>query len=157
MWEMILNHFILILLNRKEGRVGIDMLGEFLGELRGKIFGFRVLPLKDQNPVIEYSIQGQGTLMGVDLTQTSTSQSVASGAFFEAKGRGIITTNDGEMITWIGHGTGQPKGPRGVSFRGARFYKTGSQKYPSFNGLVSVFEIELDDAGNVYEKQWQWK
>jgi hypothetical protein len=133
------------------------MLGEYLGELRGKIIGSRVLPLEGQNPVIEYSIQGQGTLLGEDMTQMSTTKSVASGGFYEAQGQGIIATNDGEMITWIGHGTGQPMGARGATFRGARFYRTGSPKHVRFNGLVSVFEIELDSEGNVQEKFWQWK
>ncbi len=133
------------------------MLGEYLGEIRGKVTGIRVLPLEGANPVIEYSFQGQGTLLGIELIQMSTSKSVASGGLYEAQGHGVIVTNDGEIINWTGQGIGCPNSPRGASFRGARFYRTSSQKHARFNGLVAVFEVEVDNDGNALEKFWQWK
>jgi hypothetical protein len=51
----------------------------------------------------------------------------------------------------------RPVGPRRTTFRGARFYRTGSQKHARFNGLVSVFEVGVNNEGNVQEKFWQWK
>lgn len=133
------------------------MLGEYLGEIKGKVTGIRVLPLEDRNPAIEYSIQGQGTLKGVDLIQMTTSKSVASGGLYEAEGQGIIMAVDGGTITWTGQGIGRPVGPKGASFRGARFYKTNTEKLAGFNGLVAAFEVEVDSDGNVLEKFWQWK
>jgi len=133
------------------------MLGEYLGEIRGKVTGVRVLPPVGDNPAIEYSIQGQGKLLGADLIQMTTSRSVAVGGLYDAEGYGVIVTNDGELINWKGSGIGVPKGPRGASFRGARIYRTGSQKLARFNGLVAVFEVEVDNDGNVEEKFWQWK
>lgn len=133
------------------------MLGEYLGEIRGKVTGVRVLPLEGSSPAIEYSIQGQGKLLGIDLIQMLTSKSVASGGLYEAQGQGVIVTNEGEIVNWTGQGIGYPNGPRGASFRGARFYRTGSQKLSRFNGLVAVFEVEVDNDGNVLEKFWQWK
>lgn len=133
------------------------MLGEYLGEIRGKVTGIRVLPPEGSDPAIEYSIQGQGRLMGVDLIQMTTNRSVASAGLYEARGNGVIVTDDGELIRWTGQGTGRPIGPRGASFRGARFYRTESQKLARFDGLVSVFEVDVDNDGNVIEKFWQWK
>lgn len=133
------------------------MLGEYLGEIRGKVTGIRVLPPEGSDPAIEYSIQGQGRLMGVDLIQMTTNRSVASAGLYEARGNGVIVTDDGELIRWTGQGTGRPIGPRGASFRGARFYRTESQKLARFDGLVSVFEVDVDNDGNMIEKFWQWK
>ncbi len=133
------------------------MLGEYLGEIRGKVTGIRVLPPEGSSPVIEYTVQAQGKLMGMDLIQTATTRSVASGGLYEAHGKGILISKDGEMINWRGRGIGKPVGPRGASFRGARFFRTVSQKLASFDGLVVVFEVEVDNDGNVIEKFWQWK
>jgi hypothetical protein len=91
------------------------------------------------------------------LSQMTTAKSVASGGLYEAKGHGVIVTNDGDMVNWTGHGIGCTNGLRGASFRGARFYRTGSQKLARFNGLVAVFEVEIDNDGNVLEKFWQWR
>jgi hypothetical protein len=87
----------------------------------------------------------------------ATAKSVASVRLYEAQGQGVIVTNDGEMVNWTGHGIGCTNGLRGASFRGARFYRTGSQKLARFNGLVAVFEVEIDNDGNVLEKFWQWR
>lgn len=133
------------------------MLGEYLGEIRGRVTGIRVLPPEGSDPAIEYSIQGQGKLLGVDLIQMATDRSVASAGLYEARGNGVIVTDDGELIKWTGQGTGRPLGPRGASFRGARFYRTRSQKLARFDGLVAIFEVEVDNDGNVIEKFWQWK
>lgn len=95
--------------------------------------------------------------MGVELIQMTTSKSVASDGLYEAEGQGIIMTENKGMITWTGHGIGRPVGPKGASFRGARFYKTDSEKLAQFKGLVTVFEVEIDNDGNVQEKFWQWK
>ncbi len=107
--------------------------------------------------MIEYSIQGQGKLSGVELIQMTTNRSAASAGLYEARGNGIIVTNDGELIRWTGQGTGRPIGPGGASFRGARFYRTGSRELARFDGLVAVFEVEVDNDGSVTEKFWRWK
>ena len=40
------------------------MLGEMIGESRGKISGMRVLPSQGQSPVVEVSFQSGGKLLG---------------------------------------------------------------------------------------------
>jgi hypothetical protein len=52
------------------------MLGEKLGELRGKVTGQRVLPTDGPNPKVETSFEISGALLGVDATMLGTYWSV---------------------------------------------------------------------------------
>ena len=48
------------------------MLGEKLGELRGKVTGQRVLPSDGPNPKVETSFEISGALLGADATMLGT-------------------------------------------------------------------------------------
>ena len=108
------------------------MLGEMIGEEQGKITGVRVLPLADgnNNPRFELSFQGAGTLVGVDITNVGTYISVLTSAgVFNGAGQGVITTADGDIVTWTGTGIGTPTG-KGLAarWRGILYYQSSSQR-----------------------------
>jgi hypothetical protein len=131
------------------------MLGELLGESTGKRIVRRVL--STEPPKVEVTFEDSGNMLGVPTTGFGTYASVvrADGTILGA-GEGIMTTQDGEGITWKGSGQGK-FGPGGaVSYRGILYYRTLSQKLAQLNAAPGVFEFEVDPAGNTHSKVWAW-
>lgn len=135
------------------------MLGELFSEDQGKITGIRVLPAAGQDPQVEVSFQASGQIFGVDFTEIATYQSTLTPAgFMRGTGQGILTTNDGELVTWTGEGIGKPKGKGfAASWRGSVYYQTSSQRLSNLNGICAVFEHEVDETGNAKSKVFEWK
>jgi hypothetical protein len=135
------------------------MLGEMIGETRGKITGNRVLPSDGQAPKIESSFQESGKMFGMEVTDMGTYWSVTrAGGMLYGEGQGITMIKDGEMASWTGQGVGKFTGRGGaVSFRGALYYQTSSSKLARLNSVAVVFEFEVDETGNTHGKFWEWK
>ncbi len=134
------------------------MLGEQLGEERGKVTGTRVLSVGASGAEVEVSFSAAGKFMGMDVTDWGTYRSNSSdGKVFFGEGQGILMTRDGETITWTGQGSGRFSGPGTISYRGALYFHTSSQKLASVNGVCAVYEYEVDPEGNTHTKTWEWK
>ncbi len=132
------------------------MLGEKIGELKGKRLVRRVLSVDP--PTAEVTFEDGGKFFGVPVTGMGSYTSVvrADGSLF-GNGQGMSTTQDGEAATWTGTGLGQ-FGPGGsVSYRGMLFWKTTSKKLARLNNACTVFEYEVDPKGNTVAKLWEWK
>ncbi|MFZ3168797.1 MAG: hypothetical protein WA130_14375 [Candidatus Methanoperedens sp.] len=135
------------------------MLGEIIGETRGKVTGNRVLPSEGHAPKVETSFQGSGKIFGVEVTDMGTYRSAARavGGLF-GEGQGVTMTKDGEVAAWTGQGVGRFTGSgSAVSFRGAVYYQTTSAKLARLNNIAVVFEYETDENGNTHGKFWEWK
>ena len=140
------------------------MLGDQIGEVKGKLTGQRVLGLEEGEgvPKIEYSFSANGTMKEVDITHMATFWTIPrENVVFFGEGHGVIITTDGsaEMATEIGRGIGRfTDGGKKVRFRGSFFYRASSTGKVAFlNNLVGVFEYEVDEAGNTRHKVWEWK
>jgi hypothetical protein len=134
------------------------MLGDQLGEERGKITSQRVLDVEPQK--MEISFSGTGKLRGVETTMTVTYWSAfRSGGALYGEAKGILMSRDGqEMVTYTAEGIGRFVGPGKIRFVGSVFYSTASTgKLAFLNNLVAVFEHEVDESGNVSNKMWEWK
>jgi len=131
------------------------MLGEMIGEERGKITGQRVL----SDGKFEVTFQASGKIFGLDETNIGTySSKMMSDGTLYGKGQGALMTADGQMASWKGSGVGKFTGKgAGVSFRGAIYYRTNSPKLARLNGLAVVFEYETDEAAKTHNKSWEWK
>jgi hypothetical protein len=67
------------------------MLGDRLGESRGKIIGARVLPSEGQQIWMEVSFQGHGTLLGQEINDTGTyRQTVRPGGVLYGEGHVLM-------------------------------------------------------------------
>ena len=133
-----------------------DMLGEQIGETKGKRLVRRVISIDP--PTAEVSFEDAGQIFGVPTTGMGTYTSVVrpDGSIF-GHGQGITMTQDGEGITWTGTGIGK-FGPGGsVSYRGMLFFQTPSQKLARINNACGAFEYEVDASGNTVSKMWEWK
>lgn len=132
------------------------MLGDQLGESRGKKIVRRILSV---DPVrAEVTFEDSGQILGVPMTGTGTYTSVIrpDGSLF-GEGQGLTVTQDGEALIWTGSGIGA-FGPGGtISYRGMLYYRTASQKLARLNNASVAFEYEVDAAGNTHSRVWEWK
>ena len=132
------------------------MLGELLGETKGKRIVRRVL--SSDPPSAEVSFEDSGNMLGAAVTGFGTYTSVVrpDGTAY-GEGQGVMMTANGEMITWKGSGLGK-FGPGGaLSYRGMLYYRTPSQKLERLNNTCGVFEYEVDPSGSTHTKVWEWK
>jgi hypothetical protein len=132
------------------------MLGQQIGESKGKRILRRVLSIDP--PTVEVSFEDSGSMLGNATTGFGTyTSAVRADGSIHGDGAGIITTADGESVTWTGSGSGK-FGPGGsVSYRGMLFYQTPSQKLEALNNACGAFEFEVDAVGNTDSKIWEWK
>jgi len=132
------------------------MLGEFIGELKGKITSQRVLSV--DGPRMETSISASGTLRGTQVTETLTYvASQTSKGVLHGIGNGLIMSTEGDMITYTGEGIGKFDSSGTLKWRGAIYFTESTGKLGSLNNQVGVFEAQVDAEGNFSDKTWEWK
>ena len=104
------------------------MLGDQLGEIKGKMTGMRVLQADFQGPKVEVSFQAAGKFLGFNVNDIGTYTSAMNGKVLHVQGQGILMTSEGDSVYWTGEGIGKPTGKgQAVNWRGSVFYKTDSQ------------------------------
>jgi hypothetical protein len=133
------------------------MLGDQIGEETGRVLVRRVLPA-DGRPKVEVSVQTTGKLLGIDtrsmVTYTAT---VRSDGSVYGEGQGIVMGKNGETATLKGAGAGRLLGGGAVSYRGALYFESESEKWKRLNTIAVVFEYEADADGNTSSKAWEWR
>jgi hypothetical protein len=132
------------------------MLGEQIGETKGKRLVRRVISIDP--PTAEVSFEDAGQILGIPATGMGTYTSVIrpDGSLL-GQGQGLSLTQDGEAITWTGTGVGKFGAGGAVSYRGMLFLQTASQKLARINNACAAFEYEVDASGNTTSKMWEWK
>ena len=133
------------------------MLGELIGEGKGKRTGRRVVGLE---PVfkVEVSFEDATTLLGTPGMNigTYTSGPKPDGSL-DGVGEGVFATLEGDTVTWRGIGAGQFLEGGAVRYVGCLSYSTASSKLAHLNKIAGVFEFNVDAAGNTTSKIWEWK
>jgi hypothetical protein len=135
------------------------MLGEKIGEDRGKIISQRVLQPEGSSPRFEVTVQTNGKLLGIDVSETATYVStIGPGNSMFGEGTGVLTTKDGEVLIWRGVGAGRPTGRgQATSWRGSVCFTSLPPRFSRLNGVACLFEHECDENGNVEAKTYEWK
>src|SRR3990170_5674956 len=119
------------------------MLGELIGEFKGKNTGWRVLP----DGKIETTAQGTGKILGVDAFLLSTSVGTMANGIFMGESNSVITTMDGGTVMMKGNAVGWPSGNGGTT-RAASMQTTQSQKLMRLNKVIGMHEYETDMQDN---------
>jgi hypothetical protein len=134
----------------------VTMLGEKLGEVKGKRLVRRVLSVDP--PTAEVSFEDSGKILGIPTTGMGSYTSVVrpDGSIF-GYGQGMSTTDEGEAATWTGTGVGHFGKGGAVSYRGMLFFRTTSKKLARLNNACAAFEYEVDAKGGTVSKFWEWK
>jgi len=134
------------------------MLGEQIGELKGKIVGQRVLD--SEGPRMETTLSSTGSIRGTNVKETVTFVGTPiSAGVLHGEGHGVLMGGESEMATFRGEAFGRISSSGSVKWRGSHFYRTTalSGKLAFLNNVVGVFEADFDTEGNVTEKIWEWK
>ena len=135
------------------------MLTEQIGEETGQITAIRVLPDEGHGAKVEVTFQADGTMLGTHAHNIGSYISVTrpDGTLF-GDGQGVAVTENGEMISWRGQGVGHFTGHgTAVSYRGAVYFQTTSERLARLNGIAGVFEYETDESGKTSNKTYEWK
>ena len=136
------------------------MLGDKLGELRGKVTGQRVLPPAGLGPKVETSFEISGTLRDVAVTMLGTYWSTVwpDGSLYgECPDQGLLMSGDGALGQWSGTGVGSFTGDGpAVSFRGAIYVHGATGALAALNGVAIVYEWDIDAQGNGQAAFWEW-
>ena len=134
------------------------MLGDQLGTVSGKVVLRRVLPSAAGGARTETTQRGTGTLLGVEYQDMTTYESALrpDGRLY-GEGHGIYKGKGGEVATWVGQGVGTLKEGGEVSFRGALYLYSTSDKWLRLNGVASVFEYDVDADDNYTGELTEWK
>lgn len=139
------------------------MLGEQIGEEKGKVTGQRVLTITDEDgtPKIETTFSSNAKFKGIDTINTVTYWSVPrpGGMLYgEAKGVAMSKDGTGEVVTFTAYGVGGFTSPGKIRFHGSVYYRTTSTgKLAFLNNVVGLFEHDLDEQGIASSKIWEWK
>jgi hypothetical protein len=128
------------------------MLGELIGEFKGKNVGWRVL----RNGKIETTAQGTGKILGVDAIVLATSVGTMANGVFIGETNSVFTTMEGDTVISKGIAVGYPSG-NGGSTRAASIHTTQSIKLERLNKIVGMQEYETDMQDNFNGKIWEWK
>ena len=128
------------------------MLGELIGEFKGKNIGWRVLP----DGKIETTSQGSGKILGKDAFVLSTSVGSMANGIFMGDVTTVFTTIEGENVTAKGVAVGFPSGKGGAT-PAASIHITQSEKLARLNKVVGIHEYETDMQDNWTGKIWEWK
>ena len=133
------------------------MLGEMIGESRGKRTARRVLSTSPTFKV-EVSFEDSGKLLGQEFNGITTYSAGGrpDGSLY-GEGEGVAVLRNGETATWKGAGAGTIKPGGAVSYRGAVYYSASSPALARLNTVAAVFEFEVDAEGNTHTKLWEWK
>jgi hypothetical protein len=135
-----------------------NMLGEQIGELKGKIVGQRVVD--SEGPRMETTLSSTGSIRGTNVKETVTFVGTPiSAGVLHGEGHGVLMGGESEMATFRGEAFGRISSSGSVKWRGSHFYRTTalSGKLAFLNNVVGVFEADFDTEGNVTEKIWEWK
>ena len=137
-------------------KVHNSMLGEQIGELRGKIVGQRVLDI--EGPTMETSVSIEGNFKGTQVKQHLTYiAKPVSPRVLHGTAKGVTIAGESETVVSTHEGIGRITAS-GVRWRGTGFFRTSSTgKLAFLNNLVGLFETEVDAEGNFTEKIWEWK
>jgi hypothetical protein len=127
-----------------------------------KSTGIRVLDVT-QGPKIEVSFAGNGTINGtmnvMDIGTIWTIPINASENTLYSEGQGVLTSQQGEMVTYTQQATGEITPEGRVIFQGAMFYKALSPtgQLGSLNNQMGIYNYESDLAGNAVRQVWVWR
>ena len=130
---------------------------------QGRIIGQRVLTVTPQ-PQLEFSFManatinnGNDTVINAINTGTSVSTLNADGTF-RGEGQGILRTQDGDVATWTNQVTGSLTPEGTIVSRGVGLWSTPSTtgELAFMNGMITVFEVQIDGEGNLSAREWEW-
>jgi hypothetical protein len=136
------------------------MLGNKIGEERGKVTGRRALKSGDPRYLkMEISFEAEATLYGVPCMSIGTYEVYerVPGQIY-GEGQGMVMTRDGEGAIWNGHGVGTPTPDGGIKFAASVAYQAGpTGKLARLNSVLVLVEHTAGADGSARSTMTEWK
>jgi hypothetical protein len=136
------------------------MLGDRIGEERGRVTGRRALKSGDPRYLkLEISYESEGTLYGIPCMNIGTYEVYerVPGQLY-GEGQGMVMTRDGEGAIYNGHGVGTPTPDGGVKFAVSIAFQAGAAgKLARLNGTLVLVEHTAAGDGSVRSTLTEWK
>jgi hypothetical protein len=148
----------------RNATVVTESLGNPFFVEQGRIIGQRVLAVTPQ-PQLEFSFManasinngGGNAVINAINTGTSVSTLNADGTF-RGEGQGILRTQGGDVATWTNQVVGSITPEGTIITRGVGIWSTPSTtgELAFMNGMITVFEVQIDGEGNLSAREWEW-
>jgi len=136
------------------------MLGEKIGEDRGRVTGRRALKSGDPRFLkMEISFEAEATVFGIPCQSIGTYEVYerVPGQIY-GEGQGMLMTRDGEGAIWNGHGVGTPTPDGGLKFAASLAYQAGGTgKLARLNGVLVLVEHTAGADGKTRSTMTEWK
>jgi hypothetical protein len=136
------------------------MLGERIGEGRGKITGRRVLRSGDPRYLkLEISFESEGTVCGVPCREFGTYEVFERipGQLY-GEGQGVLHAQDGESAIWTGHGVGTVTPDGDLRFAASVTFQAGAAgKLARLNSVLALVEHTAGGDGSTRSTLTEWK
>lgn len=133
------------------------MLGEKIGDVKGKTTSQRVLP-GPTGHLIESSYQGIGKMLGIEVRDLGTyTATMRSDGTLQGEGRGVWMGKNGEMAQWTGQGCGVFQKDGSIVWRGSLVVSSPSDAWARLNQCAGAFEWKVDVEGNGVGSLHEWK
>jgi hypothetical protein len=136
------------------------MLGEQVGEVTGRVTAIRVLPPDGPDMNYEISVQGSGTLLGVEVNFLASYHQVvhADKSIFCPVGHVTLTAADGDIAYWTGYAIGEFTGkPPASRITPCGHIHTASAKWDRLNRVSIITEWVVSEDGTGKWAIWEWK
>ena len=133
-------------------------LGELVLNDTGQITGTRVISSDSTGTTLELSLVLSGTIRGVPHTTmwTYTTLTRSDGSMY-GHGTGVLTTESGDVVHLIGHGSGKANPGGAVKFLTMLHPHGATGQNADLNGIGLVGEYEVAADGTATNKNWEWK
>jgi hypothetical protein len=143
-------------------------LGEPLFVEKGRITGQRVLTVAPQ-PQIETSFMANTSINnGTDFVVNAinigtTTITLNADGTFGGEGQGVLRTEGGGLASWTSQTVGNLALGGNIIIRGVTFWSTPpsssttSSELAFMNGVIGLFEMEIDSQGNLSVTEWEWE
>src|ERR687894_1731137 len=130
---------------------------------QGRIIGQRVLAVTPQ-PQLEFSFMANASInngndVAINAINTGTSVSTLNAdGTFRGEGQGILRTRGGGVATWTNQVVGSITSEGTIITRGVGIWSTPSTmgELVFMNGMITVFEVQVDREGNLSAREWEW-
>jgi hypothetical protein len=134
------------------------VLGDIILQHTGKVSDIRIVDPERKKKENSVRATGLGYRIGEVTVIINYWNIQCTEGLYYGEGKGEITSREsGDKVKVTEYGVGRQKS----LWRGSAFYQSlqasVNSKLYSLHGLVGVFETEVDEAGNVIEKVWEWK
>ena len=134
-------------------------LGNLILDETGQVMGMRVLS-NDANGVnVEVSLQTTGTIKEVPENTLWTYEILTRpDGSVQGGGNGMMTTQEGDVISLIGNGSGRAAPPgETMNIRTMLHPHTTPTKFADLNRSAWADEYDVNADGTAVNKCWEWK